>query len=122
MAEKERFINTIKKSLGGLLPLHMAGGIAERIAEALIQDGAVFPPCKVGETVYWYNEKANKICQSVIEDIQIFFSKDKENNKPTIFVYNYPDNMGIKELGDGAYLSKEEAQKALEQRRSGTDD
>lgn len=117
MTERERFIGTIKKSLGGLLPLHMAEKVAERVAETLIQDGAVFPACKVGDTVYWYNEKANKICQSVIEDVQIFFSKDHADNRPKIFVYNFPDEMGIKGLGDGAYLSKEEAQKAIAQRK-----
>ncbi len=38
MTERERFIGTIKKTLGGLLPLHMADTVAERVAEGIIHD------------------------------------------------------------------------------------
>ena len=36
MTERERFINAIKKSLSGVLPAHMIGKVAERVAEGLV--------------------------------------------------------------------------------------
>lgn len=39
MTEYKKLIQTIKKSLGGVLPCHMVGRIAERVADALVAEG-----------------------------------------------------------------------------------
>ena len=39
MTEYKKLIQTIKKSLNGILPCHQVGRIAERVAEALCSEG-----------------------------------------------------------------------------------
>lgn len=39
MTECKKLLSVIKRSLGGILPHHMLGRIAERIADALIAEG-----------------------------------------------------------------------------------
>ena len=121
MTEKERFINTIKKSLSGLLPLHMAGGIAERIADALIQDGAAFPLCKIGDTAYFviYDGVINKryISAEPIVDVctKGFYTSGHEDSTENGDLWEWSD------VGKKVFFSKDEAEKTIE-RRSGTDD
>ena len=52
MTEREKFIDTIKKSLSGTVLSYTAERLAERAADALISEGAMFPGAKIGETVY----------------------------------------------------------------------
>ena len=91
-------------------------------ADYLLANGVIVQPCKVGDKVYWHNKKSNKICCSVVEDIQIFFSKDTEDGNPIIFIYNYPDDMGIRQLGDDVFFTKEEAEQALVNYKSSKND
>lgn len=121
MDEKERFINTIKKSLGGLLPLHMAERLAERVAEALIQDGAVFPGCKVGDTAYFaiYDSVEDKwhISAEPIVDVctKGFYTSGHEDSTENGDLWEWSD------VGETVFFSNEEAEKAIAE-RSGTDD
>ena len=39
MTNYEKLLTIIKRSLGGVLPCHLVGRIAERVADALIADG-----------------------------------------------------------------------------------
>ena len=39
MTEYKKLIQTIKKSLNGVLPCHLVGRIAERVADALVVEG-----------------------------------------------------------------------------------
>lgn len=39
MSNNEKLVTIIRRSLGGVLPHHMVGRIAERIADALIAEG-----------------------------------------------------------------------------------
>lgn len=118
MDEKERFINTIKKSLSGLLPLHMAGGVAERVAKALIQDGAVFPPYKPGDVVYviyeGYVTSAEVLAIYIDHDGGMFDLKIREKTET---VNGFCTTINNDYTFDDVYRTKEEAQKALEQRK-----
>ena len=39
MKDYEKLLTTIKRSLGGILPCHMVGKIAKRVADVLIVEG-----------------------------------------------------------------------------------
>ena len=39
MINYKKLLTTIKRSLGGILPCHQVGRIAERVAEALVEEG-----------------------------------------------------------------------------------
>ncbi len=118
MNEKERFIGTIKKSLGGLLPLYMAEGIAERITDALIQEGAVFPPYKPGDTVYviyeGYVTSAEVLAIYIDHDGGMFDLKIREKTET---VNGFCTTINNDYTFDDVYRTKEEAQKALAQRK-----
>ena len=113
MTERERFINTIKKSLGGLLPLHMAERLAERVADALIQDGAVFPACKIGDTAYFliYDGVEDKryITAEPIVDVctKGFYTSGHEDSTENGDLWEWS------EVGETVFFSKEEAEQAL---------
>ncbi len=117
MNEKERFIQTIKKTLGGLLPLHMAERLAERVAEALIQGGAVFPALKVGDIAYFviYDGVVDKwyISAEPIVDVctKGFYTSGHKGS-----VEN-GDLWGWSDVGEAVFFSKEEAEKAIERRK-----
>ena len=113
MTECERFIQTIKKSLGGLLPLHMAEKVAERVTDALIQDGAVFPPVKAGDSVYVIVK--DKVVAHPVAKIMLW-----EDGNVDI-CYNWRGSGYVckreSDIGKSVFLNPDEAEKALEQRK-----
>ena len=61
MTQYEKLIKSIRKGIGGSLPRHLTERIVPKIADALIADGWIRPPCKVGDMVYvkYYGEIVN---------------------------------------------------------------
>ena len=82
---------------------------AEVIADYLLANGVIIPPCKVGDTVYFTKAhfgflptpKAEKIRKIELYDIDVIFRTESR-------VFN------DKAIGSTVFLTKEEAEKALE--------
>ena len=88
------------------------------IADHLLANGVILPPCKVGDTVYKISRNKVKACEVVF----IGISKD-ENCSYFNFVENYADgtfyksySMGFGEIGKTVFLTREEAEKALREK------
>jgi hypothetical protein len=79
---------------------------AGNIADHLLENGVIVPPCKVGDKVY--QTDGIRIYPSVITELVI-------GEKNIIFYTNYGNNIAFDEtaIGDSIYLTKEEAEKAL---------
>ena len=77
----------------------------EKIAERLIDEGAIVPPCKVGDTVYWYNWGGN-ITEAKVVGCG-FTAKIEDGNEYDV---------RYKDLGKTVFLTREEAEAALEER------
>lgn len=106
MNDREKLINMIQDAVGGC-----ARRWAEIIADYLLENGVIVPPCKVGDKLYYiayrFKDKAEKyIREETIEEIKV----DKFGmyvNLPKALTVNLAD------LGERIFLSYEEAEKAL---------
>ena len=83
----------------------------ERLADHLLANGVIVPPCKVGDIVY-------TIFEGNIEALKVTYTKTEESAE---FVYRYYDaknkflNMPFSErsIGKTVFLTKEEAEEKL---------
>ena len=103
---KDRLIELIQQSVKGC-----ARNWAEIIAEYLLANGVIVPPCKVGDTVYLIPTYNGKPCCCVIEDkIQMIGITSRGIH---IKARNHHDHNKMYMLGKSAYLAREAAEQAL---------
>lgn len=106
MTERERLIELIDKALDKHTSTieNYAHPIQEWIADYLLANGVIVPPCKAGDMVY-------RICERV----------DGRNNGYIRRVEVTPNNLDFIDcmIKDGTYyLTKEEAEQALKERQT----
>lgn len=100
MTERERLAELIKSAM------YWGADTPEKIAERLIDEGIIAPPCKVGDTVYWYNWGGN-ITEAKVVGCG-FTAKIEGGNEYDV---------RYKDLGKTVFLTREEAEAALAERR-----
>ena len=109
MTERERLIELIQKSVNGC-----ARNWAETIADYLLSNGVIVPPCKFNDDLWWIDDDNTVRCQErAIKTIcchenGTFSIIDTDGNE---------DKIGTRY----AYITKEEAEKALEDMKGGAD-
>ena len=106
---KDRLIETIQTSVGGC-----ARHWAELIDDAIITDGWMRPPCKVGDTVYCVEN--NQITECVVRNITLDPKgleclRISPKHKYTRCTFIHSKNL---ENLDRIKFTKEEAEKALQ--------
>ncbi len=126
MNERERLIEILSKTIypkKGVDP-------AEVVADYLLDNGVIVPPCKVGQMVYvkW---RSNKACEYGIYPAKVYALRwdVKKNNfrvcvegKFQISAYGgtythyYSATFAWDNVGKTVFLTKEEAEKALAER------
>ena len=112
----KRFLEVIKESMSGLLPVHTIENIAPKVCEKIEAEGVIMPPCKVGDTVYIINEQSFGELKIVKGKI-IGFEKGKE--WPFIFIETEDIKTravlySITSIGGVVFLSQEKAEDTLE--------
>lgn len=110
MKERERLIEL----LCDILTKH---NLPENIADELLANGVIVPPCKVGDTVYtnisvqgWYMRKKNRPYKAKI----VFIGVNNVDNFMNVVFDN--DNMlqfNFSQIGKTVFLTKEEAVQKL---------
>lgn len=80
----------------------------EKIAERLIDESVICPPCKVGDTVYYMYKGGGRVYEGVVTSF-IYVSDTKS------FVIHCDGCHG--KYGQYVFLTREEAEAALEERR-----
>ena len=84
------------------------------IAEHLLANGVIVPPCKVGDTLYEITSR-NTISEYEVTAIQIeLFNVFIDWKLTQGFVDRYISDMPVGEIGKTVFLTREEAEKALE--------
>mgnify|MGYP007111660605 FL=1 len=80
------------------------------IADHLLANGVIVPPCKVGDKVYrtFGNYCGEKIFEGVVDQISIF-----NNREIRFWVYGHPLGFACHDIGKTVFLTREEAEKAL---------
>ena len=119
MTERERFIEIICEGLaqncGGncTLPNKMYCQNCHIVADYLLANGVIVPPCKVGDTVYEICERRRSgkwqkaIVERVVHGIEIGIDKILTARcGTTAYVY-------LSRLGKTVFLTREEAETAL---------
>lgn len=104
---RDRLIELIQSAVDGC-----ARHWAEKIADYLIANGVIVPPCKVGDTVYEITT-SEEIKQRKVKDI-IYDNDGFRLRLEPYFSYEYY-------LNETVFLTREEAEKALEDMRKKDD-
>lgn len=118
---RDRLIELIKGvpygvSVGAKFEQHFC----EKVADHLLSEGVIVPPCKVGTTLYFLynNPYADKpdLTPKIYKTTKWYFEVDK-----TGIVINTSDIHSFNKkydyyLGENVFLTKEEAEKALKKR------
>lgn len=115
MNEREKLIelllqSELKAEKLGIFNCHRSEAKAGIVADFLLENGVVVPPCKISDTIYniYFNDdkKAYAIEEFVAEEV----------SSKRVIVDNGACEIGIEEFGEYAFLSREEAEKALAER------
>ena len=108
MTERERLIELIKRIVHSYF--------AEEIANAIIADGWMKIPCKVGDTIYVLS---NKMIHKT-KVIKVKYEEEAENYGQFIreriyaVICNVLQEFNFSDIGKTVFLTREEAEKALE--------
>ena len=107
---RDRLIELVKDSL--IKHIDKSCLLAENIADDLLENGVIVPPCKVGDKVYDISEffdgtNCPEIYEYDVQDIQVV----QENGKQVFYVADlkYPTD----DWGKTLFFDKEEAQTKL---------
>ena len=134
MTERERLIELIRNApktdtVYGDIRLKDPVPTLQTIADHLLSNGVIVPPCKVGDIVYaegWWWRDGKDIVAYQITNITITQNKKGEwtkkyramrfENEKTVDIQL---NFSFEEIGKTVFLTKEEAEKALKERSEG---
>ena len=110
MSERERLIELLKD--GGVRDFPYVNALADH----LLANGVIMPPCKVGDTVY-HVYKGNTIVNALVADWKkeafgdwLFRAYFSVNGSSSTLLF------GDNNIGKTVFLTREEAEKALEER------
>lgn len=116
---RDRLIELIQSSVGGC-----ARHWAEVIADHILAAGCILPPCKVGETVYKVvgDKRVKKPYECNV--VGVWVSADDERNDAHLVryvsgVFDCSFSVPWTEFGKTVFLTKEQAERALAERREG---
>lgn len=105
MTERERLIELLNNSLTGSVGLSSL--LSESIADYLLDNGVIVPPCKVGDTVYYicFGKIYKGKCHAIT----------RHENSLQIHLYDYDgDNASF--ASDNVFPTRNEAENALAQK------
>lgn len=106
---RERLIELISK-------VQYMGGLEGKLADHLLANGVIVPPCKVGGTVYVVSRYYGGIWQiyeCYVDSLTVYNADIFMSLKSTDGWYNFGVN--VWEIGKTSFLTREEAEKALKE-------
>ena len=93
-----------------------------KFIDKIIENGAILPPCKVGDTVYFFSGVLEEVCESKVITIEqnyytpsnpFWFSIEYLSKQIGTQVIHIPINQAI---GKTVFLTREDAEKSLRER------
>lgn len=107
MTEKEKIKNILARVGFGVEGATIA-------ADALLENGVIVPPCKVGDTVYIPYDECNGYGCPYMGDYGNWRCKYKGQDRCKPFIDERPFELSmLNDLGKTVFLSREAAEKAL---------
>ena len=119
MTDRDRLIELVQNAVNGC-----ARHWAEIIADYLLANGVIVPPCKVGDTIYSFCDVFGTMLPYVIQDFKIgFLGKDRPNYwywEATSHATETDElldeiDFDLDDIGKTVFLTKEEAENALKE-------
>lgn len=126
MTDRERLIDLMRK---GYETVPIGGFVFEEIADYLLANGVIVPPCKVGDKLFIlydddYGEyECGELCIGVLQELRVF-AECGISGYPNIqecpeYYCGQPfcsTSFTRKDFGKTVFLTREEAEKALKER------
>lgn len=124
--ETRRLAELIAKAKSNMQGREFSSGLERNffLAEQLIDNGVILPPCKVGDTVYFPNESyhmAAEIDGIYIDEQGVHFSWVQYDVGVEITELWDEGEFDIEEIGKTVFLTFEEFEKALTEKRADND-
>ena len=85
--------------------------LRDSIADYLLANGVIVPPCKVGQTVYCVVDGIAKVMEGRVRAIWIL--EDGSQKLDTLIKGYFPQRYTPEDFGKTVFLTKEEAEKAV---------
>lgn len=108
---RERLIELIESTR------YWGSGTSEEIADYLLANGVIVPPCKVGDTVWVYNSITGKIYENTVVCIKMRSKGACRNTMSLEYTNAHKETSCRKfkwaQVGKQVFLTKEEAETAL---------
>ena len=114
MTDRERLVEILKTEIHP----RVGADPADVVADFLLDNGVIVPPCNVGDVVFWITTD-NKIRRNKVFSIKA----ESEDDHYTYFVkckiFNQVRMFYTFVIGRDCFITKEEAEKALKERENG---
>lgn len=125
MGDRDRLIELVCKGIQEFGKSTVKCSADEYIADYLIVNGVIVPPCKVGDTVYYFSCNFGTILPYFVENLNIAYLGEKGENCVYTFEANCNhenellDSIDFEpdDIGKTVFLAPEEAEKALEEKK-----
>ena len=91
------------------------GCSVQRQADKLLDNGIVVLPCQVGQKVYYPSGSFDRIFEKTVDEILI---NENESDKG-YYIHFSSTYMPFENIGKTVFLTREEAEKALERKEDG---
>lgn len=108
---KERLAEIIQNYPNTSIAEDQVKDAAEDLADYLLANGVIVPPCKVGDVVWIPSVNSNKVYSKVVKDILIR-EKDGEVGK---YIYASSAYFPFENIGKTVFLTREEAEAKLKE-------
>ena len=102
---------------------YWGSGTSAEIADYLLANGVIVPPCKVGDTVYYFSRDLGAVFPYFVENLNI--GSMGKNKTYWNYEANYHDeetdelideiDFDLDDIGKTVFLTREEAEKALKE-------
>lgn len=110
MSDREKLIELIKQARRNAWgkSLSKIGSEEEFIADHLLANGVIVPPCNVGDTIYRCGDPIKKAYEWDIEHIEIYYDE-------MVFVDDSDNEFTEADIGKTVFLTREDAEAALKE-------
>lgn len=118
---RERLVELIGNfpTYGGTLKEKWCGEAVERLADHLLANGVIVPPCKVEDITYIFDYEVNNYLETKIRGIIPSIVEAITIVDDGLWVENEHAKYQMSAIGDLIFLTKEEAEEALERMKGG---
>lgn len=112
MTDKNRLIELVDKAKEEYANDITDHTETDYIVETLLNEGAILPPCKVGDKVYYPSGSFDRIFEKTVDEILI----NENESDIGCYVHFASTYMPFENIGKTVFLTKEEAERALAER------